>query len=945
MLHNPPQTGPSEEIFQVRNQWTLGLCGLAASIACSVTVWGQEDIQQQVANREQAIAQFRAQYPGVDFYESANRITKVYGMPFGGGPSPHDVGEQFRFAHSAMLGVPPQDLVAQAGFEGGTHLQPLMYQNGQPKFTGVNYTQVRDGVPVYRSRLILLTRNEPNYPLVLATSDLRDLGAFTVNPQVLQNVDARAGIAQARKSMPADTVFTPATPVIFAGVDDDAHVPVLALNFSGEGGNMADGSYSSREFVTDAATGAILYTENLVYDIDINGTVRANVTDGYVADPCANENPQPLPYLRVSLGATNVFADANGNFTMPNAGTAQVTLTAPLIGQYFVVNNQQSATSSASLNVTPPGPADILHNPANATEGTRAEVNAYRHANIARNLVVAANPAYPTVSTQSNFPINVNIASTCNAFYSSSTINFYLSGGGCNNTGFGTVVHHEYGHNVVAKGGSGQGAYGEGMGDVLGLLVTDSPVTGVGFQNCANGIRTAANSCQYQLSNCSSCGSEVHACGNLISGCVWSLRNNLAGTNPATYRDILADLAVNSILVHTGALITPQISIDYMTLDDNDADLSNGTPHRTEIHNAFAAHNMAIAMQFTYPLGRPTLVSPAGTTPLRVAISAGTQSPTGATLNVDSGAGFVGVPMPSVGPGTFEANFPASTCGTTVRYYVTGQGTGPSTAVSPTGAPGSYFSAFSALSFGTTVFSDNFQTNLGWAIANDAGLTAGGWQRATPVTNCNRGNPLTDGDGSGQCYLTQNSGGPAGDACNTDVDGGATTLTSPIMDASNLSLLSYWRWYSNNFGSAPNADTMLVQISSNGGTTWQALETVGPVNEAGGGWVLKQWNLGSIPGFALTNQFRIRFVAQDTGTASVVEAAVDGVKLQRFNCPSLAGDINGDGVVDVNDLLAVISAWGPCPTPPIACPADIAPAGGNGVIDVNDLLVVISNWT
>src|SRR4029453_1464891 len=98
--------GPSEEIFQVRNQWTLGLCGLAASIACSVTVWGQEDIQQQVANREQAIAQFRTQYPGVDFYESANRITKVYGMPFGGGPSPHDVGEQFRFAHSAMLGVP-----------------------------------------------------------------------------------------------------------------------------------------------------------------------------------------------------------------------------------------------------------------------------------------------------------------------------------------------------------------------------------------------------------------------------------------------------------------------------------------------------------------------------------------------------------------------------------------------------------------------------------------------------------------------------------------------------------------------------------------------------------------------------------------------------------------------------------------------------------------------
>ena len=60
---------------------------------------------------------------------------------------------------------------------------------------------------------------------------------------------------------------------------------------------------------------------------------------------------------------------------------------------------------------------------------------------------------------------------------------------------------------------------------------------------------------------------------------------------------------------------------------------------------------------------------------------------------------------------------------------------------------------------------------------------------------------------------------------------------------------------------------------------------------------------------------------------------------------SQPGDITGDGEVDVDDLLAVITNWGPCPAPPAACPADIAPAGApNGVVNVDDLLMVVTNW-
>jgi hypothetical protein len=53
----------------------------------------------------------------------------------------------------------------------------------------------------------------------------------------------------------------------------------------------------------------------------------------------------------------------------------------------------------------------------------------------------------------------------------------------------------------------------------------------------------------------------------------------------------------------------------------------------------------------------------------------------------------------------------------------------------------------------------------------------------------------------------------------------------------------------------------------------------------------------------------------------------------------LPGDANGDGVVDTNDLLLIISGWGPCP--PAPCPADV---NGDGVVDTDDILLVIANW-
>ena len=50
-------------------------------------------------------------------------------------------------------------------------------------------------------------------------------------------------------------------------------------------------------------------------------------------------------------------------------------------------------------------------------------------------------------------------------------------------------MDHEYGHHVIDFTPSGQGEYGEGMGDCFAMLRMDDPVLGYGFQgNCDAGL-------------------------------------------------------------------------------------------------------------------------------------------------------------------------------------------------------------------------------------------------------------------------------------------------------------------------------------------------------------------------------------------------------------------------------------------------------------------------
>lgn len=55
------------------------------------------------------------------------------------------------------------------------------------------------------------------------------------------------------------------------------------------------------------------------------------------------------------------------------------------------------------------------------------------------------------------------------------------------------------------------------------------------------------------------------------------------------------------------------------------------------------------------------------------------------------------------------------------------------------------------------------------------------------------------------------------------------------------------------------------------------------------------------------------------------------------------GDLDGDCIVGVLDLLSLLGAWGPCEQPcPPACTADI---DGDCNVGVLDLFTVLANWS
>jgi hypothetical protein len=350
---------------------------------------------------------------------------------------------------------------------------------------------------------------------------------------------------------------------------------------------------------------------------------------------------------------------------------------------------------------------------------------------------------------------------------------------------------------------------------------------------------------------------------------------------------------------------------DYfdMVSDDDGADLAFAATFNGEQDVYYMRVTRGISISF--PNGVPEILTPGQPTEITVRIDPASENyvPGSATLYYRYGTGeFLTAPLQELGGDLFLATLLPAFCADEPTFYFSAEGDATGVVFQPPLAPSSTFSA--AVGEYNVIFAEDFELDHGWTAVN-LGATSGDWQRGVPVNDPNwEYDPISDSDGSGQCFLTQNELG------NTDVDDGAVRLISPTIDMSGSGDITIgYDYFLRLTDTAGGVDRILVEIDSNDGSgPWTEIAR----HDTDGGLTWRHHDITQADldaaGVTLTSTMRIRFDTNDADPQSINESAIDAFEVSGVTCPVqhycetvfhrplCMGDGNGDGQVTPADI-------------------------------------------
>ncbi len=223
--------------------------------------------------------------------------------------------------------------------------------------------------------------------------------------------------------------------------------------------------------------------------------------------------------------------------------------------------------------------------------------------------------------------------SACNAYYTGGTINFFVGyGSSCYNFGeVADVIYHEVGHGIhhyILAGGTFAGDVSEGSADYVSATINNDPIVGLNSKPGGGIVRELETDKVYP----DDVVHEVHADGLIWGSFLWNLRADWQ----ALYGEEAGAEATD--LLFLGALEQgPSLTDLYEAVvlaDDDDGDLSNGTPHACDLVTLLDQHGLGpgplgVVVMDHAPLG-PQASDTAG-----YAIDFGVYSPTLACADYD----------------------------------------------------------------------------------------------------------------------------------------------------------------------------------------------------------------------------------------------------------------------------------------------------------------------
>ncbi len=819
-----------------------------------------------------------------------NERTGFARMAYGGGIA---LGRRSIAGDASAIAAAREVLDVAGGFLGVTSGNAeVLTVRTMPGKWAVHFQQTVGGLPVHTGRAFVLLSGDGD--LIAFGSDFATVaGDLSTTPR-LSSAGALSAAAAALGASPR-TDRPQSADALFVPVPDGAGVALrLAYRVQFE----ADSPFGKWESFVDAATGEILARRNFFHTVNVTGLSQGDVEDfGY----CDGVATKPFENMRVNVtGGNNAVTNDAGSFDISHGGTTPVTVTAQFNGPYCNVNRAGGLGADASFSgsVTPGTPLTI--NWVGAAQ-RQDERDTFFHTNRAHDFMKAIDAGFNGL----DYAMGAAVGRTdgfCpgNAWWDGSGINFCEAGSGSANTGrIGNVIYHEYGHGVTDK------VYGandpasdlhEGNSDVLANLIDRQPKIGLGFTqgNCGNGIRNSDNDLQFPADLIG----EGHHDGQIIAGFHWDAWQEMLANLPQAE----ADATVRDTWHAAREMGLPQSQSTQVLwtfmVDDDDANLNNGTPHYDFFCAGASNHNfdcptVTEGVFITHTPISGTFDDGSAGFDVDATIFSTEAALNGAALLVHyrvNGGTYGSVTMaPTGNPDEYRGHIPALNGNSEVDYYISAADLAANTKKLPANAPSVAFS------FDVVHIYDTLEAgSAGWTIgaAGDNAI-AGIWEYCDPIGTMNSAWIVQPEDDVSpapgvNCFITAQCAGPACAICTancSDVDGGVTTLISPVWDLSGATSVrvKYARWFSNNSGAGPNADLWTVDVSNNGGTSWTNVESTTSTITSGDPAIHSaEWldNLVDINAlFGTPGQVRLRFRARDTGTGSIVEAGVDDVRI------------------------------------------------------------------
>jgi hypothetical protein len=540
-------------------------------------------------NLDTALGRFRADH-GPNWSLKVDAQTGYLEMLYGGSAviaTNARTDEQFESFARTALGM-TQDLHgidADTLVHERTTFLPLGQIGSSDKET-VRFRQEVGGVRVVNGFVNVLFSSTGTMLSVQSTGMPR-LSGFDTTPTISERMASAIGAAtfETRTGMPPTVVEAPEL-VVDQIANGGVRRPVLAYLVNAQRYD-ADADPVGWRYSIDARTGDVLRQEASVH-FDVFGTVTAMTSPGLKPDEASNPPAaQVIKYMACTAGATTVYTDVNGNFNFPGINVATNVTFQFTGGARANVTNSAGANYSLTLSCAPNTQNGVLMNPAPA-QAITAQANAGRCLPNTSDFIHSIVPG----DTHADFSAlaHVMVSGTCNAFYNGSSVNFYPSGGGCNNTAYTTVIAHEFGHwmNQLYGTGNGNDGMGEGNADAWAECIYDTPIMGQDFCGGNCNVRTGNNNRQFCGDCCDGCYGEVHNDGEVWMGAHWKVRSRLENTNGGAQGALIdSTLFMGWMNAYNQTQIKSIIETQWVTLDDNNGNINDGSPHFTDIDGGF----------------------------------------------------------------------------------------------------------------------------------------------------------------------------------------------------------------------------------------------------------------------------------------------------------------------------------------------------------------------